>query len=83
MVPRKEFTPPAVRVGDICFWWREGLTNNKPLPAMIILDHGQGNVTLFVFAPQTSFGVEGVKHREDPSLNKRQREDRGCWAVRG
>ncbi len=76
------FQAPEMRSGDIVYWWRLGLTTNKPLPAMVIMNNGRGNLCLTIFTPHGPSPLEGVKHADDPALNKRQREDFGCWKER-
>ena len=73
---------PEVETGDIVLWWHGGLTTNEPLPAIVALDGGQGNLTLHVFRRTDTLIIGGVKHRDDPRLNKTQKERSGCWDVR-
>ena len=78
------FVPPQTIIpGDIVFWWQRGLTENRPLPAMVILyDVKIGMATIEVFAPNGHKAFGGVRHRDDPERTTAGTERSGCWAVR-
>lgn len=81
--PEKSEPGVEVRDGDIIWWWRMGMTDNKPSPAIVVEKRANNLMCLTVFTVNGPETKDGVRHRSDPDLNTVQRERNGCWAVRG
>ena len=79
----KEDPPtPKLAPGTIVYWYLYGDTRKAPLPAMVIMDHGQQILTLQVFAADEIMSRSGIKHKDDVRLTKVAREKFGCWGER-
>jgi hypothetical protein len=73
---------PDDMTGEIVYWWNKGITSNTPLPAIVVLDHGQGNLCLKIFARDGDSTLDGVKHRDDVNLKPAHKLRSGCWCER-
>ncbi|MCP4507035.1 MAG: hypothetical protein GY826_11670 [Fuerstiella sp.] len=71
-----------VEIGDIVYWFKNGITSNTPLPAIVTVDRGTDNLAITVFAPDGHWPLDGVKHKDDPNLRPAHLQRVGCWAER-
>ena len=73
---------PKLRVGDVVYWYFAGDPRNGGLAAIVTMVHGQGNLCLTVFTSNGMEVFDGVKHKDDPTLNENSKTRSGCWGHR-
>lgn len=81
-----ESTPITLAIGDVVWFYFDGLTQNHPAPAMV-LEFGEDNmltVELHTLAqPGRQRVATGVCMLGDPRLDNANFRKRGVWAPRG
>ena len=76
-----DFTPPAVRLGDMVYWYHDPLTLADPNIGWVCQRPGAVTVTLLVFAPGVGFVEKpSVRFKDDPGLQENTSwRSWGCW----
>ena len=76
-----EYAPPAIRLGDMVYWYHDPLTLQDPCIGWVCQRPGVVTVSLLVFAPGVGFVEKpSVRFKDDPGLNENPAwRSWGCW----
>ena len=71
-----------VKVSEWVFWYSRAITNQAPLPALVMRDETNNGVMLLtVFSDQGPLVYSAVHKAGSQSLKNRHVSRSGCWSV--
>ena len=76
------FTAPKVRVGDIVFWYMDGVRGANPRPAIVTgIWHRSLNLAIISENMATFKVMDSVRHVDDPTSRIDEFSQAGAWDI--
>ncbi|NBV87954.1 MAG: hypothetical protein EBR88_00290 [Betaproteobacteria bacterium] len=82
-MPTESFSPPAVKIGDMVYWYNDPMSCAEPNMGWVCQRPGAQTITVLVFGPYVGFQEKpSVRHRDDPGLQENAEwRQWGCWEL--